>query len=312
MATDYCDSSALLAATQLDRWFSDYALFHESQPQDNDKKAWTEWRLKRDDAWTNFRNACKHLAEWTEGLSDPSLDSTPLWLLSGCANYAGLGVESSTWATAWVLCNKLRSRVGTPDQAANALAIAKQIEAAKCEHEEASEPKKPVAPKKNKRTDERSWTQPELDAAICTEIRNYNTMIAAAKRGNAGAKKEVRKIFGRNHLATHLKMKPGSRGMVTKSNPWLELAKDVGLRRKSLRGAKMGLKIAMEKKADADDSTVADEVIRNETVTILKSAIQSTNGSEQKQGLTDLLEKYTLGDVTDNQARTIVATLQGY
>ena len=112
----------------LETWFSDYALFHETPPAGHDKQILSEWRLKRVAIWPGFRNVCRHLAEYVDGLVDPSLDSAPLWFLSGCAGY--FGVPSESWTAAWVLCNKARSRVGTLQEAAEAVVGARRTQTA--------------------------------------------------------------------------------------------------------------------------------------------------------------------------------------
>jgi hypothetical protein len=87
----------------------------------------------------------------------------------------------------------------------------------------------------------------------------------------------------------------------------------VGLTRKSGRRgvAKIGLTIALEQQADADDSNVLADVTRRETEATIESAIRNAKGKEQRKGLVGLLDKYTRGEMTDDQAREIVATLQG-
>ena len=304
MTTDY--SSAYLVATLLDSWFSDYALCYKSPPQGSDKQARREWSHKQCGAWRGFSNVCRRLAEYVDGLSDPSKDSAPLWFLSGCGPCLGAlpDVPDETWQAAWVLCNKLRSMVGNPQQVA--VVIAEHIE-------EATEAARPTATKNKRRVDNRSWTQPELDAAIQAEIDKHGEAIAAAMSGKKGAVKAIKELFCRNTLADRLKIKPGSRRMVTQSRPWSKLADAVGLPRKSRqRGmAKVGLAIALEQKADDDGSNVAADVTRRETVAIIEASIQSAKGKKQKAGIADLLEKYNLGEVTDDNARAIVATLHG-
>lgn len=170
-----------------------------------------------------------------------------------------------------------------------------------------------TVPKAEKPTEKRDWTQPPLDAAIRAEIDKYGELIAAAMHGKAGAKREAKKLFARNTIADRLGVKAGSRNMVTKSKPWQELADAVGLRRKSGRRGvvKVGLPIALEQQADADDSNVAADAIRRETETTIEAAIKNAKGREQKKGLVELLDKYTSGEMTDDQAYEIVATLQG-
>ena len=177
--------------------------------------------------------------------------------------------------------------------------------------DEADAPKHPVAPAahpaKAKAAGKRSWTQPELDTKIRSEIEKYPDLIAAVKKGKTGAKRDARKMFGRNALAKRLGVK--SSRMVSLSTPWQELADSLGLLRKSRRRAKVGLDVALEQKADADHSNVAAEAIRRETKRIIEGAIESAKGKNQKASFVSLLEKFDLGEVTDDQARRIVETL---
>ncbi len=169
----------------------------------------------------------------------------------------------------------------------------------------------PTRKAKAKAPEKLPWTQPELDAAIRSDIEKHADMIANAKKGKAGAKREAQKFFGRNAVVKRLGVKEGSAGLVSKSKPWLELADAIGLRRKSGRGAKVGLNIALEQKADADDSSVAAVATSRETEARIQAAIESATGKKEKEGFVVLLDKFTRGEVTDDQAREIVATLQG-
>ena len=49
---------------------------------------------------------------------------------------------------------------------------------------------------KTKAADKRSWTQPELNTVMETEIAKYSEAIAAARKGGKVARREVRKLFG--------------------------------------------------------------------------------------------------------------------
>ena len=169
----------------------------------------------------------------------------------------------------------------------------------------------PTRKAKAKAPEKLPWTQPELDAAIRSDIEKHADIIANAKKGKAGAKREAQKFFRRNAVVKRLGVKEGSAGLVSKSKPWLELADAIGLRRKSGRGAKVGLNIALEQKADADDSSVAAVATSRETEARIQAAIESATGKKKKEGFVVLLDKFTRGEVTDDQAREIVATLQG-
>jgi hypothetical protein len=164
----------------------------------------------------------------------------------------------------------------------------------------------------------RSWTQPKLDHAINREIEKYHELIVGAKGGRKGARKDAKKLFRRNALAKRLGVKAPR--MVSLSKPWQELANAIGLPRKSRDSqppaAKVGLAIALEEKADADDTTVADEAIRRETLRIIEGAIESASskdsrGVEHRKHFEDIREAFNQGTMTDDQARETVAELSG-
>jgi len=160
-------------------------------------------------------------------------------------------------------------------------------------------------------SDKRSWTQPELDAKIRSEIEDNPELIAAAKKGKTGAKREAKKLFGRNAIAKRLEVK--SARMVSLSKPWQELADAVGLPRKSGRRslAKVGLAIGLEQHADADDSSAAADVIRRETMAILERAVAEAKTQQKRHEFEATHDKFVLGEMTDEQARQTVAVLQG-
>ena len=62
------------------------------------------------------------------------------------------------------------------------------------------------------------------------KMPEYRDVLTAARAGKAGALQEVRTISGRNNFADALRVKTGSRGMVSKSKPWIGLANEFGLR----------------------------------------------------------------------------------
>jgi hypothetical protein len=169
--------------------------------------------------------------------------------------------------------------------------------------EPARSDKPAAASSKAKAADKRSWTQPDLDAAIGAEIEKYSEMIAAAKKG-----KTIAKQFGRNALANRLGVK--SPRMVSLSQPWLELADSLGLSRKSRRRGKVGLEIALEQKADADDSNVAATAVHRETTAILEKAIADAKDQRKRRNFEAIRDKFALGEMTDEQAREAVALLQ--
>lgn len=109
--------SRVLAARLLDSWFTNYARYREDRPATGDQpEDWKNWRLKRTFDWNGVRNICRYLAEWVDSeVDDQRLDSEPLWLLSGTTDWSGVSPE--TWNAAWLLCNRLRPKIGTMDGA---------------------------------------------------------------------------------------------------------------------------------------------------------------------------------------------------
>ncbi|MFZ1934332.1 MAG: hypothetical protein WCB27_20570 [Thermoguttaceae bacterium] len=179
--------------------------------------------------------------------------------------------------------------------------------------------KPPITTSTKRRSEKRSWTQPELDAAIEAAIAEYSEAIAAAHKGNKGARREVRKLVGRNALAFRLKVK--SPKMVGKSPAWQQLADEFGMRRKSgkaavPRPAKIGLDIAAEMAAGAVGDTTAADVEHRETSAILDAAIANVHreNAEQagkiRQALADTKEKLIRGEIDDTKAREIVAIVE--
>lgn len=103
-------------AVLVERWFSDYARYEQDGPYPNNcPDDWRTWRAGLDLAWPGVRNVSRALAEIVDR-DATDLDSRSLWLLSGTPYY--FSVSADTWNEAWILCNKVRTRFGTPHQAA--------------------------------------------------------------------------------------------------------------------------------------------------------------------------------------------------
>ena len=175
----------------------------------------------------------------------------------------------------------------------------------------ASSSKKTVADPK------RSWTQPALDDAIreykAKRSPRYSELMEAIKNRKPGAKKDARKIFGRNVIVKALGVRSSS--MVSKSPAWIAIAEEleIPLRRKKATGTsrtrqtgKIGFDKASEQAslAAADASDPAAPLLaaeREETLCMIRQLPK-----EQAQ---PIFEKYEAGEMTDKQARTTVQTL---
>jgi hypothetical protein len=152
MAINLRDRSVVQAASLVDRWFSEYEFIAKGPPNTHNRDALVEWRGKAIDIWRGFRNICRCLAKWIDDRDDLAMDSEPLWLLSGC-DFFSTSRTGDVWNKAWVLCQRLRSKVGTSKQAATAHVIAKRIDAAArrgAEKPADSEQKKGVAVRRDK------------------------------------------------------------------------------------------------------------------------------------------------------------------
>lgn len=150
----------------------------------------------------------------------------------------------------------------------------------------------------------RSWTQLDLDDAIqeykARRAGSYNDLVDAVKRGKRGAKESARRLFGRNQLARTFGVK--SPAMVTNSPVWQGIADALGLRkgrRRRLQQQRIGLDIALEEQAVADDQPALDQVIRRETIALVEKSMP-------KEEAEATIEKLHRREITDDEARELV------
>lgn len=157
----------------------------------------------------------------------------------------------------------------------------------------------------------RSWTQSDLNAAIrkfkADRVSTYADLAKGVQERRPGAKVSAQKIFGRNAIARALGVK--SWAMVTKSEPWQEIAEELRLgkprqTRPSLnRAERVDLEIASEQQAvqvaDSVQLTGADLAVRRETISLLNGALSAEAAEDAIRSLTD-------GEIDDDQAREIV------
>ncbi len=91
--------------------------------------------------------------------------------------------------------------------------------------------------------------------------------------------------------------------MVSRSPAWREIAVDLGPREETVAQTtaarrKVGLDIALEERADTTSEAVIDDVVRRETVRLIRASMGSAEADAT-------LEKLERGDLTDDDAREI-------
>ena len=158
-------------------------------------------------------------------------------------------------------------------------------------------------------TDHTMVTACALDTADSTNDRaiqarrssDYNELVNRVQAGKKGAALAAKKMFGRNAIARELRVR--SAAMVSKSPVWQGIADALNLRKsKVTRGAKIGLDIAIEEKAQQDSVPVIDSAIRCETIEMIESRLPRAEAEP-------IVERLHRGDMTDSQARELVAIL---
>ena len=150
----------------------------------------------------------------------------------------------------------------------------------------------------------RSWRQPELDDAIRKYIAHragpYKSMAKAVKDGCKGAITAARQMFGRNVIAKAMRVK--SAAMVSKSEPWREIASELGLLSDGSRRLKnadmIGLEIAIE--TAAEDSI--DEVNRQDQIRFVREKLKGETAES-------ILEQLEQGVLSPERLQELVALL---
>jgi hypothetical protein len=151
----------------------------------------------------------------------------------------------------------------------------------------------------------RSWTQPDLNAAIIEykskRASTYQDLVAGVQAGRPGAKKSAQKMFGRNAISRELGVK--AKAMVSKSPEWLAIAEELrlshGKDRNNRKLAKVGLDIAIEARVADASQTVLDISIQNETIRLIRASLPKADAAA-------IIEKLQCGEITDDQARMLV------
>ncbi len=153
---------------------------------------------------------------------------------------------------------------------------------------------------------QRSWTQRDLDEAIreykARRASTYRDLVDGVRTGKKGAKKQARALYGRNSVAKALGVK--SAAMVSKSPVWQAIADELHLRaesgpRPTSMGNRMGIELAVEQQGLAASDPVVDQVIRRETIQLIKKSMVSNDAVAT-------VEKLERGQISDDQARELV------
>jgi hypothetical protein len=155
----------------------------------------------------------------------------------------------------------------------------------------------------------RSWTQPDLDGAIreykAKRAAQYKVLVEATRQGRPGAKQAAQRLFGRNAIAKALGVK--ARAMVSKSEPWQEIAAELQLPHNckgppALNGSKrIGLSIAEEQKVfnESGKAEVLDQLIHKETRALLQRELPPEAAEE-------VIRKLQREEMTDDGARELI------
>ena len=174
------------------------------------------------------------------------------------------------------------------------------------------------------RSPKRKWTQKGVDEAI-REYKaaggrpaRYAELREAVKKGNKGAKKEARKIFGRNAIAKHLRC---STVLVSRSEVWVGIAKEMGIplnrerpkgTRRTSRPGPVGHDMAVEElSADASKVVSPSAELEKEEEEETLRRIRLLAESGRKKDAEALLGEYKQGNMTDEQVRQAVQVLLG-
>ncbi|MCC5831106.1 MAG: hypothetical protein JJU36_16820 [Phycisphaeraceae bacterium] len=178
----------------------------------------------------------------------------------------------------------------------------------------------------------RSWTQSDLDDAIreykAKRASFYQRLLSvlgdpkSSLSSKRSARKQAKHLFGRNVIARALGVK--SAKMVSQSQPWVAMAKELGLERKTGKQAgtgrpiRIGQDIAIEQAsmnaADTDDHAAADAAIlreeRDQTLRQIRKLAESEL-PKAKESAKALLDSFNEGEMTDEQVRQNVTILMG-
>jgi len=164
---------------------------------------------------------------------------------------------------------------------------------------------KPATKRPSGDPEKRSWLQHDLDDAIrkykAKHASTYHDLVKGVRAGRKVAIDAARDIFGRNAIARALGVK--AQAMVSKSPPWREIAEELKLTSgegRSLGGARrMGLDIAIESKAEEEGVTPLDELVKKETLALVKKSMPPEVAA-------NLIERLEAGTIDDEEVREMV------
>ena len=156
------------------------------------------------------------------------------------------------------------------------------------------------------------WTQERVNQAVLKHVaKRSDAYTVASGKGKASpdAVKKAKKLFGRNYIAGEM-VCPGA--MVTNSPMWDRIKKDLNLRdkgrasgtRRTEKTGRQGEEIIHEAAAEAKGDTTFDAVVRNEQTR--NKTVKMIRDVMNKREMEATIEKLERGEITDDQARSIV------
>jgi hypothetical protein len=149
--------------------------------------------------------------------------------------------------------------------------------------------------------------KPDAEKAIghyVVERQNYyDSLKPRCQQNDAAAIRQARATFGRNTLVKNLHL---SGGTVSSTAAWTKINADLfhgprdGLATIRHSGQKVGADIAEETAGQARGSVTFDEVIRHETIDLIRKANMPAAAAEQ------FVNQLTAGDIDDDDAREML------
>jgi hypothetical protein len=161
--------------------------------------------------------------------------------------------------------------------------------------------------KSGEKTKLRSWTQEDLDAAIreykAHRAGSYKDLVEGVRQGRAGATKSARKLFGRNAIARALGVR--AKAMVTKSEAWQEIARELKLsrvpagHRRLNKSKRVGSDIGLEQQAREQDDPTAEAAMRREAIALARENLPVRVAEP-------IIERLERGDITVQAAYELI------
>jgi hypothetical protein len=155
----------------------------------------------------------------------------------------------------------------------------------------------------------KSWTQPELDAAIeeykAHRSSTYHRLLNEHARGARGAKEAAQSLFGRDTIVKALNVRCPS--MVTKSHVYRSIADAFGFIR-GKRPRKVGEQVGFDAEGYKRGDTTAAIVERRDIVNRIRQNIGKGIDRDQAEAL---IEALGAGSMTDDQAIQALEVIRG-